>query len=110
MSIAGWSWVAFILSLGAKYLNVKSKLVTYGNEAVLPFYIFHQTIILCVGWFVIRWNMGILSKYLIIAVVSFALIMVLYEVLVRRFNVVRFIFGMRPKKKLAAPPAAPPEG
>jgi hypothetical protein len=41
MSIASWSWVVFVLSLGAKYLNVKSKLVTYGNEAVLPFYIFH---------------------------------------------------------------------
>ena len=74
MSTASWSWVAFVPSLGAKYLNVKSKLVTYGNEAVLPFFIFHQTIILCVGWFVIRWNIGILSKYLIIAVVSFALI------------------------------------
>ncbi|UCH19995.1 MAG: hypothetical protein JSU83_15685, partial [Deltaproteobacteria bacterium] len=47
------------------------------------------------------------SKYLIIAVVSFALIMVLYELLVRRFNVVRFFFGMRPKKKPSATPAAP---
>ena len=110
MSIASWSWIVFILSLGAKYLNVKSKLVTYGNEAVLPFYIFHQTIILCVGWFVIRWNMGILPKYLIIAVASFALIMVLYELLVRRFNVVRFFFGMRPKKKPSATPVPLPEG
>jgi hypothetical protein len=110
MSIARWSWVAFVLSFGMKYLNVKSKLVTYGNEAVLPFYIFHQTIILCVGWFVIRWNMGILPKFLIIAVVSFALIMVLYELLVRRFNVVRFFFGMRPKKKPSATPAPLTEG
>jgi hypothetical protein len=110
MGIAGWSWVAFMLSLGARYLNVKNKLVTYGNEAVLPFYIFHQNIILCVGWFVIRWNMNILSKYLIIAVISFILIIVLYEMLVRPFNVMRFLFGMRPKRKPAAPPAAPPVG
>jgi len=54
--------------------------------------------------------MGVLSKYLIIALVSFALIMVLYEVLVRPFKVMRFLFGMRPKKKPAAPPAATPEG
>lgn len=97
MSIASWSWIAFVLYLGAKYLNLKSMFVTYGNEAVLPFYIFHQTIILCIGWFVIRWDIGILPKYLIIAVASFALIMVLYELLVRRFNVMRFLFGMRPK-------------
>ena len=110
ISIASWSCVAFMLSLGAKYLNFKSKIVTYGNEAVLPFYIFHQTIILCVGWFVIRWNMGILSKYLIIAVVSFALIMGLYEALVRPFNMMRFIFGMRPKKYPSAMTATPPAG
>jgi hypothetical protein len=89
-----------MLSLGAKYLNFKNRVLAYANEAVLPFYIFHQTIILCVGWFVIRWNIGILPKYLIIAMMSFTLIMALYELLVRRFNVVRFFFGMRPKKKL----------
>jgi hypothetical protein len=98
MAIGRWSWMVFVLSLGAKYLNFKNKVLAYGNEAVLPFYIFHQTIILCVGWFVIRWNIGILPKYLIIAAISFALIMGLYEAFVRRFNVVRFFFGMRPKR------------
>ena len=99
ISIGNYCWVMFILSLAAKYLNFNYKVLTYGNEAVLPFYIFHQTIILCVGWFVIRWNIGIGPKYLIIAFVSFALIMALYDLLVRRFNVMRFFFGMRPKKK-----------
>jgi glucan biosynthesis protein C len=110
MSIASWSWVAFIFSLGAKYLNRPNRMLSYANEAVLPFYIFHQTIILCVGWFVIRWNMGILPKYLIIAVCSFIIIMALYEGLVRHFNIVRFLFGMRPKKKSSATPAPPSEG
>ncbi len=32
-------------------------------------------------------------------VVSFVLIMALYELLVRRFNMVRLFFGMRPKEK-----------
>jgi len=102
MSMGRWGWIVFVISLGAKYLNMNGKALSYSNEAVLPFYIFHQTIILCVGWFVIRWDMGILPKYIIIAVASFILIMVLYELLVRRFNAVRFLFGMRPKK----PPAA----
>jgi len=110
MSIGRLSWIVFVLSLGAKYLNFNNQALSYGNEAVLPFYIFHQTIILCVGWFVIPLNMGILPKYLIIAVTSFALIMVLYELLVRRFNTVRFCFGMRPMKKPSAMPAPSPEG
>jgi glucan biosynthesis protein C len=95
MSIGRWSWVVFVLSAGARYLNFNTKLLSHANEAVLPFYIFHQTIILCVGWFIIPLNMGILPKFLIISVISFASIMVLYELLVRRFNMVRFCFGMR---------------
>jgi hypothetical protein len=97
-SITSWSAVVFMLSLGAKYLNFKNRVLTYANEAVLPFYIFHQTIILSVGWFVLPWNIGILPKYLIIAVVSFSVIIILYELFVRRINIVRFFFGMRPRK------------
>jgi len=99
MSIGNFCWVMFILSMAARYLNFSNKVLAYGNEAVLPFYILHQTVILLVGWFVIRWNISILPKYLIIIVISFPLIMVLYELFVRRFNVVRFLFGMRLKKK-----------
>ena len=109
-SIASWSAVVFILSLGAKYLNFNNKVLAYANEAVLPFYLLHQTVILCVGWFVIPLEMGILPKYLIIFVVSFALIMGIYELFIRRFNIVRFFFGMRPKKKPLATPAKRPEG
>lgn len=98
--IASWSWIVFILSLGAKYLNQPGRTLPYCNEAVLPFYILHQTVLLCVGWFVISWDIGMVPKFLIIAVSSFVLIMILYEVLVRHFNVMRFLFGMRPKKKM----------
>jgi hypothetical protein len=109
-SIASWSAVVFILSLGAKYLNYSNKSLAYANQAVLPFYQLHQTVILCVGWFVIPWAMGILPKFLIIAVVSFALIIAVYELLIRRFNIVRFFFGMRPKKKPPESPALRSEG
>jgi hypothetical protein len=71
ISIGNFCWVMLILSPTARYMNFNPKVLTYGNEAVLPFYIFHQTIILCAGWFVIRWKIGIGPKYLIIALVSF---------------------------------------
>jgi glucan biosynthesis protein C len=109
MTIGNFCWVMFILSLGAKYLNFNNRLLAYAGEAVLPFYIFHQTIILCVGWFVIRWRIGLLPKYAIIALVSFPLIIALYELLVRRFNVVRFFFGMRPRRRPPSTPAPRPE-
>ena len=94
-SIASWSWVVFVLGLGTKHLNFNNKVLAYANEAVLPFYILHQTIILLVGWYVIPLKISIPVKYLIISTSSFVMIMSLYELLVKRINTVRFLFGMR---------------
>ncbi len=94
-SLASWSWVVFVFSLGANYLNFSNKALAYANEAVLPFYILHQTIILLMGWYVIPTNMSIPLKYLIINTSSFVLIMTLYELLIKRINAARFVFGMR---------------
>jgi hypothetical protein len=94
-SIASWSWVVFVFSLGAKYLNFNNKVLAYANEAVLPFYILHQTMILLVGWYVIPIEMSIPLKYMIISTSSFVLIMALYELLIKRINALRLMFGMR---------------
>jgi glucan biosynthesis protein C len=64
-------------------------------------------VILSVGYFVVQWAIPDLLKFVIIATISFAIIMLLYEFLVRRFNVLRFLFGMRPLKR-AAPLMARP--
>jgi glucan biosynthesis protein C len=106
-TMASWSAVVFFLGLGARYLRFDHKALARGNEAVLPFYLFHQTVILVVGFFVIRWNMGILPKLLVVLGISFFSILALYELLVRRWNVVRLLFGMRPREK---PPSGVPAG
>lgn len=98
MSVGTFCWVMFILSLGAKYMNANNRVLKYASEAQYPFYTMHMPFVLIIGSFVVRWDMGILPKYLIIILVSFALITLVYELLVRRFNPVRFLFGMRLKK------------
>lgn len=93
-----WSWMFFFLGIGSKILNFKNSLLAYTSEAVLPFYLLHQTVLLVVGYFVVKWNTGILIKFLVIAISSFSLTIGLYEFLVRRFQFIRLIFGMKPKK------------
>ncbi len=101
-SFISWGAVVFIFGLGAKYLNYTNRLLVYANEAVLPFFLFHQTIILIAGWFILPLNIGNLAEFLLIAVVSFPLTLFLYEVLVRHIGFMRLLFGMTPK-----PPVAP---
>jgi glucan biosynthesis protein C len=91
--------VAWFLTLtsfgfGMKHLNFKTPFLSYANEAVLPFYILHQTVLLSVGFFVTRWSIPDPLKWLVIAAGSFVLVMGLYEC-VRRVNVLRFLFGMK---------------
>lgn len=68
-------------------------------EAVLPFYILHQTVIIVTGYYVVQWDCDPALKYLAIALISFSLIVALYDLLIRRFNLLRFLFGMRIRKK-----------
>jgi peptidoglycan/LPS O-acetylase OafA/YrhL len=103
--LGSWSWVLAALGFGRKHLNFSTPFVTYANEAVLPFYILHQTVLLGVGYFVVQWAVPGVLKWAIILLASFAVIMALYEFLVRRFNVMRFLFGMKP---LVKQPAAQP--
>jgi len=78
---------------------VRTARLDYTNEAVLPFYILHQTVILAVGYFVLQWAIPDVLEWAVVVVISFAIIMALYECLVRRFNLMRFLFGMKPLKK-----------
>jgi glucans biosynthesis protein C len=114
--LAGWLWTAAILGLAA---TVAARLATarpagtsgspasaprwrrvahYGNEAVLPFYVLHEPVIVAVAWFVVRWSAPLLVKYSSVVAASFILTLALYEGLVRPFQLTRFLFGMKPAR------------
>ena len=95
----GWICVLAFFGLGMQYLTVRTARLDYANEAVLPFYILHQTVILAVGYFVLQWAIPDVLEWAVVVVISFAIIMLLYEFLVQRFNVMRVLFGMKPLKK-----------
>ena len=90
-----WCWVLAILGFGMKHLNFNRPILAYANEAVLPFYILHHPVLLSVGYFVVRWAIPAALKFVVIDAISFTIIMALYEFVVRRFNAIRFLFGMK---------------
>jgi len=98
---AALSWCLLIsfINLGRRVFNFKNGFLTYASEAVLPFYILHQTVIIIVGSYVVRWELNPALKYLVIVLVSFTLVIALYDLLIRRINVLRFLFGMRATRK-----------
>jgi hypothetical protein len=88
-----------------KHLNFSTPALSYANEAVLPFYIFHQTVLLSIGFYAVHWDIPVMLRWLVIAAASFGTIMLLYEYLVRRDNMLRCLFGMKPAAKASPIPA-----
>ena len=78
---------------------LRSKLLERQDEAVFPFYILHHFVIIGVGFYVIQLDIQALAKYFLIMAASFAIIMLLYEFVVKRTNVTRFLFGMHTKRR-----------
>jgi glucans biosynthesis protein C len=92
---ASWGLILGFLGIGFKSFTRSTPALHYANEAVLPFYILHQTIILTIGFFVVYWPINDIAKFFLIALSAFAIIMTMYEFAVRRYDVVRFLFGMK---------------
>ena len=90
-----WSWLLTFMGFARHHLNFKNRFLKYANEAVLPFYILHQTVIVVIGYFIKDWTVAVFPKYLFLATTSFILIMALYEFAVKRINFMRYLFGMK---------------
>ena len=94
-ALATWAWLIVIITAGMKYLNFESERRPVLNEAVLPFYILHQTVLLLVGFIVVQWNWNAWLKFGFISLSTLFLIMVIYLFVVKPYNPVRLLFGMR---------------
>lgn len=98
-SINAWCWAMVMLYVGKRFLDYTSKCLGYGREASYPFFFFHQPAIIIVAFYVVQWPINLAIKLLVVLIGSFAVILGIYELLVRRVNPVRAVFGMKPKQQ-----------
>jgi peptidoglycan/LPS O-acetylase OafA/YrhL len=111
--LAGWAWLVALLGFGAAVTARRRKPGTgeprpaaareprwrpaarYANQAVLPFYLLHEPVIVAFAWVIVRWHAPILAKYPALVALSFTATLVIYEIAVRRYRPTRLLFGMR---------------
>lgn len=92
-----WFWLLALLGFGSKYLFFNNGVLKYARVAVLPFYILHQTVIVVIGFYIADWKMSVMVKYLTLSTLSFVVIIAMYDLLIRRLNALRLVFGMKVK-------------
>jgi peptidoglycan/LPS O-acetylase OafA/YrhL len=118
--LAGWAWIVAILGFAAAITARRRRppatagsrpapagseprwrrAAQYSNQAVLPFYLLHEPVIVAAAWVIVRWHAPALAKYPVLVAVSFAATLAIYELAVRRYRPTRFLFGMKPRDQL----------
>jgi hypothetical protein len=94
-----WFLILAILGFAKQHLNIRTKFLVFANEAVYPFYILHQTIIVAAGYYIVQLPMGIAPKLIILVLVTFVSLVGIYRYLIRPFVITRILYGLKARKK-----------
>jgi len=92
-----WLWILTVLGWGRRLLNDEFRWSPYATEAVYPWYILHQTILLSAGYELARLKLGFVLESTVLLFVTFSGCFLIHEFIVRRHNVLRVLFGLHRK-------------
>jgi glucans biosynthesis protein C len=93
-----WALTLAVLGLGHRFLNRTNHVLRYASEAAMPFYLLHMTFSVVTGYFAIQLDVPVMVKYPLIVLVATGLTLIAYE-LIRRWNLTRWLFGMKSMNK-----------
>ncbi|NQV07421.1 acyltransferase family protein [bacterium] len=93
--VAEWLILIGLVGLGRRFMSGPIGWIQRFSGISLPFYIWHQTVIVVLAYFVIQWDAGIAVKFFAIAIPAFLITWGLSEA-VALTNPTRFLFGLRP--------------
>ncbi len=109
-AVLPWCILVALLAYGRRFLRASNRFTSYAAEASYPVYLLHQTVIVAVAFVVVQWGVGVPLKFGVILATSVVVSVLVYELAIRRVNVVRWLCGMKPLPapgRVAAPQAAP---
>lgn len=89
-----WIGIIALLGLAKRYFNKTNKVLMYLSQASFPIYYFHQTILVIVGFIVLKLIDIVFVQYIVIMISTFIASIVCYEIC-RRFKVTCALFGIK---------------
>jgi hypothetical protein len=105
-----WAAICALCGFARALLNRPSPLLSRLNEAVLPVYVLHQPILLIAAFWLFPLRLALPVEVLLLVGGTFLGSFAIYEVLIRPFAVVRFLFGLKPQVRRSTPGQQTPEG
>ncbi|MBF7073401.1 acyltransferase family protein [Glaciecola sp. MH2013] len=90
-----WTGLLTALSYAQRYLRKSTSLLILGNRLIFPFYIFHQSVIVAVAYYVVHTDYALPIKALIVTLVSLLVTVLICRYIVYPFKPMRFLFGLK---------------
>ena len=90
-----WSALLAIFGWGHAVLNRPMRWLPYATEAVYPWYILHQSLIVLVAWWLIPLRLGPWWEPPLVIGLTIAGCLLLHELVIRRIAVLRPLFGLK---------------
>lgn len=94
----GWTAILTVLGIGRHYLNFRNRATLYMSNSAFPVYLFHQTWLVAVAYYVVLYSRNIPLQMILIIFFSFLLTYVTYEIC-KCIPVTRFLFGIKARIK-----------
>jgi len=82
------------LAFAFNFLNNKSKALSYFSDAVYPFYILHQTIIIVAGYLLSHLALGAILEPILLLIITISACFIGFEI-IKRVEILRPFFGLK---------------
>jgi len=89
-----WLWILAIFGWGHRLLNRPSRWLAYATQAIYPWYILHQTVIILIGVNLAGYSLGSVVEPTLVLVGTIAICFALYEFVIRRSRILQPLFGV----------------
>lgn len=95
LSIESNLWIFCILAFAYKYLNLPSRTLNYLSQSAYPVYIIHMVVLYGTAYCIFPLNLDVKVKFVLLATLTLAGSLGLYELFIRRVGFVRPLFGLK---------------
>jgi peptidoglycan/LPS O-acetylase OafA/YrhL len=93
VGVNAWCWVVVAFYIGMRFLDMRNRLLTYGQETMMSIYLFHHIVIVIIAFYVVQLELAIIWKMLLVISVGLLLTLAIHELVVKRFKPLRKLLG-----------------
>jgi len=91
--LASWIMVHYCFSLFYHFFDFKSDLIKFLSEASYTIYLFHNIIVITMGYYLIQFDVPAMLKFLIILLVTSIITISIHVKIINKYKLARFAFN-----------------